>query len=158
VERELEAARREVSRIAVLFGFQRAKVQRVTELTARLRKEQHEANGAFESSWLVALRAAQVTPPLALHAALVAAAAVVRAVTPVEVAVIRPDGFVGSVASRCGRALVLAALADVRASCDVAFPGLGAIAGGGEVALRVLHAAGAGHDPDVAFGHGGAVE
>lgn len=141
VAARLEEARGEVSSLAAMVGRGMEDRRRVDVLTHRLTQERHEAKAAFEAAWHAALRAAEVTPPLAIHGALRAAAAILQVAGEVSAPVVGPDGSVRLATSPCGRALVLAALADVRAACDRAFPGLGILAGGGPGALRVFAAA-----------------
>lgn len=144
VAARLAAAEAQVPAMASMLGIGHDAIHRAAELARLLDKEQFEANAAFETAWFAILRAGAVSPPLRLHLALRGASALLGSDGRDLGHALRLDGSLELRRGRVRRALFIAALAEVRAACEAAFPGLGAVASGARGSAEILHAAASG--------------
>jgi hypothetical protein len=129
--RQLEEARRAVSFIDRVMPGESPAEARVRSFEQGLNHEQQELVAATESAKLAVDRALAVHPPLAIHAAALAALGVLLTATPRLEAAIEPHS--GALAHRPSahvRAFVLAALVELRRSLERAFPGLSELVSG----------------------------
>lgn len=129
----LDAARAQVSLVDAFRASSDA-VHRVDGLESALAREQREASVAFEEAWAAILRSFAVLPPLGVQWAALATRAVVDQLGRGEIMLaMAPSGRMLGRPGGAHRALLLAALGELRASCWRAFPELAPAPEGGPI-------------------------
>jgi hypothetical protein len=107
--------------------------ERVVQYKAALNKEENDLVAASESLLHAVTSAVGCYPPLAIHLAARAAAAVLRAGLTRNESVLAPHGAIMWSAAADRRAFFLASLIELRRAADAAFPGLVALVRGREL-------------------------